>query len=465
MKKYFFLFLICLLFLVTRLFKISEIPPSVYWDEASIGYNAYAIGIDGRDEWGEFLPLHFRAFGEFKLPVYIYSVAPFVKIFGLDAFSVRFPSVLYSLGIVLVTYLLAKKISKNETVSVFSAFFVAVTPWLFIFSRTGYEATAGLLFFLLGIYLCLKSIKRPQFFLVATLSFIASIYSYNSFRLLSPIYFTFFLTFFVFRQRKILKKRLWYFLPSLALLVLSSVPIYRLYRYDTGNLRMMNVGIQGELNDRASFFVKNYISHFSPDFLFSYGDRNLRSQMPGYGQIYWISLPLLICGLLAIFKKRQLGHYLVLGMLILSPLPAAITKECPHALRSILMLPTLAMVAGLGLQLLTEKFVGQKKVIIFLCVSVFLLFFGSYLTKFFSDYSILASKKWQSEYKEILSAYVNREGEKGNTIISDADGQPYIFALFYLKVEPEIFRQTVKYNPPEKWGKSLVASFADFEFR
>jgi len=82
----FLLVLICAFFLITRVYKIAEIPPSLYWDEASIGYNAYSIAETGKDEWGESFPLHFRAFGEFKLPVYIYSVVPFVKIFGLNEF-------------------------------------------------------------------------------------------------------------------------------------------------------------------------------------------------------------------------------------------------------------------------------------------------------------------------------------------------------------------------------------------
>src|SRR3989338_266026 len=108
--------LILVLFLVTRLYKISEIPVSVYWDEASIGYNAYSIAQTGKDEWGEFLPIHFRAFGEFKLPVYIYAVVPFVKLFGLNAFSVRMPAVLFSLGVVILTFFLARKISGDRTI-------------------------------------------------------------------------------------------------------------------------------------------------------------------------------------------------------------------------------------------------------------------------------------------------------------------------------------------------------------
>jgi len=161
--------LICLLFLFTRLYKISEIPPSVYWDEASIGYNAYSVLKTGKDEWGEFLPIHFRAFGEFKLPVYIYSVILFVQIFGLNEFSVRIPAVLFSLGSIILTYLLAKKLSSSEAVGLFSATLMTISPWFFIFSRTGFEVTAGLMFYLLGILLFLHKLNG-KFFLLSVIS-------------------------------------------------------------------------------------------------------------------------------------------------------------------------------------------------------------------------------------------------------------------------------------------------------
>ena len=172
--------IICIFFLVTRVYKISEIPPSVYWDEASIGYNAYSVSKDGKDEWGDFFPLHFRAFGEFKLPVYIYSVVPFVKIFGLNELSVRIPSVLFSLGVVVLTFLLAKKLTGSSAVGLWSSFFIAISPWFFIFSRTGFEATAGLMFYLLGTLLVLHKRDGKLIFL-SILSFILSSYSYNSF--------------------------------------------------------------------------------------------------------------------------------------------------------------------------------------------------------------------------------------------------------------------------------------------
>src|SRR3990170_4165978 len=113
--SYFFLFLIIVLFLFARLFRINQIPPSLYWDEASIGYNAYALTTDGKDEWGSTWPLHFRAFGEFKLPVYIYSVFALVKLGGISDLAVRLPAVFYSLGSILIVFLIANKIF-NKTI-------------------------------------------------------------------------------------------------------------------------------------------------------------------------------------------------------------------------------------------------------------------------------------------------------------------------------------------------------------
>ena len=330
-KNNFVLVLICFLFLGTRLFRISEIPASVYWDEASIGYNAYSVLTTGKDEWGEFIPLHFRAFGEFKLPVYVYSVAVAVKLFGLNEFSVRLPAVLYSFGSLILVYLITKKITKSEISSLFSSFFFTISPWGMIITRVGYEVTSGVFFFLLALYTFFISLKKPKYFLLSMLFHILAIYSYNSFRIISP-------AFFIVSSLFLLKKKnLYIILTSLFILLLFFIPIYRLFRYDFGGLRYQAVGLQGPLADKGVLFAKNYLSHFSPKFLFVSGDANPRSHVPGWGEFYWISIPVLILGMISLAKNISTKY--ILFVLLLSVIPAAITKESPHALRSFLMFP------------------------------------------------------------------------------------------------------------------------------
>ena len=88
-KYFIWLTLILILSFYLRFFKISDKPHDLYIDEVSIGLNAATIAAEGRDEHGQYFPLYFKAFGEYKLPVYIYTVALLQKISGPNPFSIR----------------------------------------------------------------------------------------------------------------------------------------------------------------------------------------------------------------------------------------------------------------------------------------------------------------------------------------------------------------------------------------
>lgn len=451
--------LIALLFIFTRLFKIAQVPASLYWDEASIGYNAYSIGIDGKDEWGNFLPLHFRAFGEFKLPVYIYSAAISEKILGPSIFSVRLPSVLYSLAALFLIYFIVKKLFNKEAAT-FSALFFTIVPWDFIFSKAGYEVSAGMGFFLLGIYLFLKTDKKPFLFIISTLSFILSFYSYNSFRIISPIFLAIFGLIFILKKNLSIKSKILYIGTGVFLFLLALVPVYRLYKYDSGASRFYQV-------QAGNYFqtAKNYVSHFSPSFLFVSGDTNLRSNNPGFGELYWISLPFILIGIYVIIKKRSAYWWLPIVGIILGPLPAAITKESPHALRSISMLPFFTMVIGVGITHFLSLFKRNTLIVSIVIVFALLFSFESYYTNFLTKYPIESASDWQYGYKKIFDEYSVSFDKYKRIIISDEYGQPYIFALFYQKFNPETFRSTAIYNPVGNWGFSTIRSFDKFVFK
>ncbi len=448
------LVLICALFLFTRLYKINEIPSSVYWDEASIGYNAYSISKDLKDEWGKFLPIHFRAFGEFKLPVYIYSVVPFVKLFGLNELSVRLPSVFFSLGVIILTFYLARKLTGSKAIGLWSSFFMTISPWFFIFSRTGYEVTAGLMFYLLAIFLFLQEKKDGKFILVSTLSFILSAYSYNSFRIISPLTI---LALVIFKGHiKFLSQQKISFLLSFILLILAVIPIYRLIVYDAGISRLQAVGSSSQL------VILNYFSHFNPSFLFISGDTNLRHQQAGFGQLYFPELILLVAGLVRFISSKSKYGLLVATLVLLGPIPAAITKESPHALRSLSMVPFIHIISATGAFYLGQ--ILRKRLVNLVVAGVFLAFFIHYFINFLTIYPAESLEDWQYEYKKIFMGSLNKFEQNGRILISDRGGQPYIFALFYLQYDPNKFRSEVIRNPIDKWGFSSVKSFGRFEF-
>jgi 4-amino-4-deoxy-L-arabinose transferase-like glycosyltransferase len=472
---------VLLLFLVTRLFQIAGTPSSVYWDEASIGYNAYSILRTGADEWGKSFPIHFRAFGEFKLPVYIYSVAVAEELFGLSSFAVRFPAVIFSALTLILVFLLGQKLTNRKSVGIVAAGVFSVMPWSFMFSRAGFEASAGLMFFCLGFLLLLYADKKRWLVLVSALGFILSFYSYNSYRIISPLAFVI-LGFFLYKTEW--KKYLIFFILGVLIILISFVPIVRLILYDAGFSRgesfslipniqqVYDLSHQPHLQiiyDRSkkgdwwgNFFAvcKNFLSHLSIQFLFLNGDGNPRDGQSGFGELYFIDGIFLIWGLILAVKKRFKFLWLPVTVILLSFVPPSLFKESPHALRSLSAAPFFAILIAYGI-VNTEKYL---KKIFWIIPVIYLAFFANYYFSFLSNYNTKYSHDWQYGYKQIFTDYQNQFSKYQRVYISDNDAQPYIFGLFYDKIDPKTFIATKQLNDVSDWGFSTVRSFDKFVF-
>lgn len=462
MKKY-LLAIIIILFLATRLYNLNSIPNSLYWDEAAIGVNADSLSRSAKDEWGEFLPIHFRSFGEFKLPIYIYTVALFQKLLGSTETAVRLPAVLFSLITIVFTYLIAQRIFKNQIISLFSAFLTTITPWFFIFSRTGYEATAGLSLFLIAIYFFLNLDKNINF-LVGVVFFIASAYAYNSYRIIVPLVFPIALLYWWFNYKKTGFIKL--FLIGVVLIVIGFLPIIKFTLSQEGLSRLNSVGIFSDhlgAVPLAYQFLGNYLLHFSPGFLWITGDTNIRSQIPNQGQLFIFQFPLLILGLFLLLRQRKVTFVLPVLILLVSIIPAAITKESPHGLRALSAVPFLSIIASVAI-------VESRKIFNFrffypMIVFLFLISFSHYFYLFASSYQSQSAGAWQGGYKLVFNKYYKDFDSYDRIVISDEYAQPYIFYLWYLHQDPQTLRPTMNVNSPDKWGYSTISSIGKVEFR
>lgn len=105
---------IVLLSFIARIAFINSFPARLTHDEMSIGYNAFSLLKTAKDEWGRFLPLSFQAFGDYKLPGYIYSTVPFVYLFGLNVIALKLPSILAGTLSALVLYKIALLLQKKH---------------------------------------------------------------------------------------------------------------------------------------------------------------------------------------------------------------------------------------------------------------------------------------------------------------------------------------------------------------
>lgn len=144
------LLLIVILGAGIRFYMLGKVPAGLYLDEAAQGYSAFSILKTGKDEFGMPLPVIFRSFTDFKTPVYIYLITPLIPIFGLTAFTVRFPSFFFSVLTFPLLFLLILRIAdkrKALTLGLLSTFLLAISPWHTLFGRTNFECNVALFFF------------------------------------------------------------------------------------------------------------------------------------------------------------------------------------------------------------------------------------------------------------------------------------------------------------------------------
>ena len=70
---------IVILSLFLRSYNLANNPPALYGDELSFAWNAWNILKTGTDEFGVKMPLQFRAFDDYKAPIPVYLLVPFIN--------------------------------------------------------------------------------------------------------------------------------------------------------------------------------------------------------------------------------------------------------------------------------------------------------------------------------------------------------------------------------------------------
>jgi len=484
------LFLIIALSFFLRVYKVSSIPPALNWDEVSIAYNAYSVLKTGRDEWGQFLPLHFKSYGEYKLPAQIYASIPGIAIFGLNEFGVRITPVIYGTLTVLLLYLLIQEAFKIRSVSLMSAFLLAVSPWHVQLTRASFESSFSLFWVLMAIWFLLKGLKKPKWLIFSMLPFGFSVYTYNSARVFTPLFL--FATAIIFRKY-FWEKRKW-FLVSVALFTALMIPLVPFVLSGEAGARYKLVSITDEkglvprVNERRGastlpgilprlihnkvtylsfYFAKNYLAHFTPDFLFIKGAGHRQHHVQGVGELYWFQSPFILLGLYYLLKKKDRNLKILLPWLLLVFIPAALTNDSiPNALRTVIAAPVYQIFTALGIYAV-YGWVKNKKLfylLIGISIIIFLINFSAFLKNLFVYYPIKYSRDWQYGNKEAVE-YIKENEDKYDLItFTRYYGEPHMFTLFYLKYDPAQFQNIPNLDRFETYDWVRVLKFDKFYF-
>ncbi|MEK7593086.1 MAG: hypothetical protein AAB508_06950 [Patescibacteria group bacterium] len=500
---------IVLIAVFLRVWDLGNTPPSPDWDETALGYNAYSILKTGRDEYGNFLPLTIRSFDDYKPPLYVYVAIPFVAFLGLDTWVVRLPSVVAGVLAVIGTFLLVQELlrydilrfDRKKTFKVLrvfweklpfvSAFLLALSPWHIQFSRIAFEANLGVTLNIFGVYFFVRGMKSKLFLSLSAVAFGLALYAYHSERLFVPLLGVILFIIF-FRDIKKMGVSFLLFIVVGFAVTAPLIPIFTdkttLTRLqgtsalaDQTGLLARSVGkIEDDLhagNTLGQIFdnrrivwlqtvAGGYLSHFSLRWLFITGD-NQRHHAPGMGLLYLFELPFLLIGLYWTARRPSILRSLLLPWFFVAPIAASVTTELPHAIRTLVFLPTFQVFVAVGLLESYEYIYRFSKVLRYMLSGTFVLLFALnilfFLHMYFVHMNSEYSASWQYGYKEAVQYTKDNYDRYDKFVVSIKLEQPHMFFLYFLKYPPEEY---LKAGGTKSGGfKENQNSFGKYEFR
>jgi len=457
--------IILLLATFLRVYKLNVVPIELSGDELDVGYHAYSILKTGRDYTGHFLPTYISSLAEARTPLFIYSTIPFVAIFGLSEWGVRLPAVFFGLIGIILIFFLSRKLFESESLGLIASFLLAITPWHIHYSRAAYEVTLLLALFLGGSFFFFKGLKNHWFFFLSVIFFALTPYVYSTANLFLPLLLFSLLLFFKKEIFKIDKK--WIVISATTALVIlfpfirsliSGQAINRFSQISIFSDRELVDGIILERNQEENggrifhnkvtvwgkTFIVNYLTSFSPQFLFLNGDPNPRHGLGKKGELYLVFLPFLLLGLWQSLKNIKNKEYqFIVSWFLISPIPSSLTQGGgSHATRLFIMLPPVIILISLGiLQMIKLEKRGPKLISIFIFCFFLLVEMTFYLHQYFIHWPKNSWPWWHYGYKEIMQEVFSKEGNFQRLVFNNTHEPVLLRFLFWTKKNPEWFQK------------------------
>jgi len=471
MKKILTIVLFITIFLLgtsLRFYKLGDIPNSLDWDEASWGYNAFSILATGKDEYGSAYPLSFKAFGDYKQPVYVYAEILPMELFGVNAFSVRFPSAFFGSFTVpfvfLLVYELFRKKHYAKPAAFLSMLFLAISPWQIQFSRVAFESVLGLFFVVFGVWVFLRGLRleKKWYFFASAILLALSAYSYHAQKLFTPILVVGLILFakdYFLKHRKlliifgicfVLFNSLW-LLDSRTTARGKSVlftsdqtqllknPLVESNQDAQNNQKFFNV-VHNRRIIYAEKFVSNYVNHFNLNWLFVEGDL-ARHHAPGMGLLYLVSLPFILMGIYFLLTYERMNALLLGYWFLLAPIAGSLVTGSPNAERALIMLPIWQILEAFGFMQLV-KIIKKKAIfigVVSIVVCLYLFSFVLYTHQYFHHTNTDFDRYWQYGYQQAVTFVRQPQFIDKKIYFAQDIEQGYIFYLFYNQIDPKVY--------------------------
>lgn len=453
---------------LVRLLYAGAIPAGFNQDEASIGYDAYAILHYGIDRNGIQLPIHLIAWGSGQNALYAYLSMPLIWLLGLNELSVRAVNIVFGLVGMIAFYFIAKQLFKHKAAAGTAMFLIAICPWHIMMSRWALESNLFPTLVLLAVWFLFKSLEQPKWFTLFAITITLSLYAYGTAYFFVPV-FVLGVLILLIAQRKIkLRTLLWNIgimvvlgLPILLFIVINRLGkgtietwLFSIPKLTVPRVEQVSSVFQGDV-------LQNAVQHFDLllQVLLSQEDGLLWNAIPPYGYMYPLALPLMLVGLYAVCVRIGSGLRTEQGIIaiwgITALLMSLITDININRINIIFFPLVLLTLAGL----IWLK--GQLKYVFSVALAAFAVFFVLFCGNYFVEYPKKAGPMFYESFGEAVQ-YASDQTE-GTIYVTNNVNMPYIYVLFYERIDPHLFLDTVVYSNPGA-PFQFVSSFGRYQF-
>jgi len=478
--------------LILRVYHLSQIPPVITPDEASMTYNAFSLAQTGRDERGNPWPLIFSSFGDFKSPGTHYLLIPFVNFFGLNLPQLRLITAISGSLSVFAIYLLAKQLFKDEKPALISSFLLAISPWHINASRMIFEPMNALWLSLLTLTFLLKSRQNKRLFVVTFFFLILASLTYTIDMLLFPFFLT--MTLIIFKKAFFkTKKHSFLIFSSFIIFIVLTLGLSNQFfsqkssqsllshqqTINTINQRIHilktqefpNLFIRSVINKPAVIgykIVQNYTNILSPKFLF-FGRATDAVEDIGhleFGNLLIFLLPLIILGLIKIIKDNTKAStwifwYAAIAIIVNGiSFDGLVTHRLFHFLVAIILISSQGV---LFLFKLSLKSIYSKLILTTLIIfAVFNL--SQYLVYYYLIYPQSPHPQQEVAIDQAIATLAQRIDELEYIYITPEIFQSYAYFAFYLQFDPLDFQNKAeRIQVPNDMDQ--VIAYDNFRFR
>jgi 4-amino-4-deoxy-L-arabinose transferase-like glycosyltransferase len=440
-----------------RFYKLDSYPLQINQDELSNIYDGYCIAETGADRWGDKYPIILKGFGDHdnRPPLYSYLAAGTIKLFGYSIPAGRLPSAIIGFASLILLFIVAVKID-GIAYGLTCLTIAALSPWHLLFSRIAHEGAALPPFFLiLSLYL-LVLCKESNYKLskIVLLGFVVG-FATNAYQATKFIFFIISIVLAIkvfYKTNKNFNKALT-FIFSVALGALPQIIAALKYPdrfFSRANDQLIDVPFGMPL---IKLITSNFLSNFDPKYLFlSFGEFNNLS----IGRLIFIEIAFFYIGLVLfyfIFKRNKIIDVKVIYIyLFVALLPAAITKDNPHALRTSVSILLFPLFTGSSVYYLFKKIASiEYGYLLNILLVIILAVNSAFYIKTYTKSMPLRGKGQQYGQVAMYGKLKEYDSKFKNVYIQHYGAFQYLFVASYCGISPKEYQSSNKIYTTGPW--------------